>query len=177
MDIPVYFAEADGSSSGLGAFNINLKAFVFQLITFVIVLLVIRRWVLPPVLKTLEDRRRTLEQSLTHAKETEEALAKAEIRAEEIIARARAAADEALAEAKRAAGGIIADAEAVASQRAALIIKETESNLSQEYAKLHKQLRGELAELVAEATKKIIDEKLSPQHDRSLIERAIRGLG
>ena len=78
LNIPTQFAEVSSSESGIGAFNINLKSFIFQLVTFVIVLLVFKRWVLPPLIKTLEDRRQTLEKSLTQAKETEEALARAE---------------------------------------------------------------------------------------------------
>ena len=67
LNVAPQFAQASDSASGIGAFNINLKSFVFQLITFVIVLLVFKRWVLPPLLKTLEDRRQTLERSLTQA--------------------------------------------------------------------------------------------------------------
>lgn len=173
--LPAKFAET--SQSGIGAFNINLKAFVFQLVTFLIVVLALKRWVLPPLQKTMEERRKTLEKSLVQAKETEEALARAETNAEEIIARARGAADEAIAEAKKTASGIIANAETAASARAALIVKEAEARLQQEQAKLRVELRGELAELVAVATEKIIQEKLNPQRDRSLIERALRSLG
>lgn len=166
------FADA----SGIGAFNLNVKAFLFQLITFVIVLLVFRRWVLPKIISTLDERRLTLEKSLTQAKQTEETLAKAEERSEEILAKARAQADEALAEAKKAGAGVIAGAEAAAAARATLIIKEAEARLQQERDKLRQELRKELAELVAVATEKIIDEKLDSQRDMSLIERAIRGV-
>ncbi len=169
------FAEA-ASPSGIGAFNINLKSFIFQLVTFVIVLLVFKRWVLPPILKTLEDRRQTLEKSLVHAKETEETLAKAQARAEDILAKARDQADETLAQAKKTAAQILAEAEAAAVQRTALIIKEAQGHLEQERAKLRQELRKELALLVAEATEKMIEEKLDAKRDMSLIERAIKAM-
>ena len=164
------------ASGGIGAFNINLKAFLFQLATFVIVLYVLKRWVLPKLISTMDERRVTLEKSLTQAKQTEETLAKAEQSAEAILASARAAADEALAEAKKAGAGVIADAETAAGNRAALIITEAESRLSEERDKLRQDLRKELAELVADATEKIINEKLDVKRDMSLIERAIRGV-
>jgi F-type H+-transporting ATPase subunit b len=171
-----FAAETSGSSSGIGAFNLNLKAFIFQLVTFLIVLMVLRRWVFPKLTATLEARRQTLEESLIQAKKTEETLAKAEASAGEIIAKARAAADQALADAKKAAAGIIADGETAASQRAALIIKEAENRLADEREKLRQELRKELANLVADATEKIVEEKLDPQRDRSLIERVIKGV-
>ncbi len=169
-------AAAQSSSSGIGAFNLNLKEFVFQLITFVLVLWVLRRWALPVLIRTLDQRRETLEKSLEQAKQTEETLTKAEAQAMEILAKARQQADEALADAKQAASGLISDAETAAAQRAALIIKESETRLSEERQKLHQELRRELAGLVADATEKIIDEKLDAKRDMSIIERAIRGI-
>lgn len=173
LSIPTQFAEA----SGLGAFNINLKGLIFQLITFAIVLLVFKRWVLPPIIRTLEDRRETLEQSLTHAKETQEALDRAEIKAEEIIAGARAHADEALAEARKSAEGVIINAETAAAERAVLIIKEAEARLASERAKLREELKEELANLVADATEVILRQKLDGPSDRKLIEQALKEIG
>ncbi|MBX4199383.1 F0F1 ATP synthase subunit B [Candidatus Saccharibacteria bacterium] len=175
--LPTQFAaEATDSSGGLGAFNINLKDFIFQLITFLIVLAVLRKWVIPKIVETMDKRQQTLEQSLANAKATEEALAKAEVRAEEILGRARKEADEALAETKKAAAGVIADAEAAAAGRAAIIIKEAEARLNEEREKLRQELRQELAVLVADATQKVIEEKLDAKKDMSLIERAIKGI-
>ena len=170
------FADTTTSSNGIGAFNINLKAFIFQLITFLIVLLVFKRWILPPIMKTLEQRRRTLEQSLEQAKKTEETLAKAETRADVIIAHSRAQADKVIAEAKKAAAEAIAKGETAAAERAALIIKEAEARLESERKKLRQELRAELTDLVADATEKIISEKLDAKHDMDMIDRAIKEL-
>jgi F-type H+-transporting ATPase subunit b len=169
------FAQSD-SGSGLGAFQLNLKDFIIQLITFVLVFLILRKWVVPKIVATMDNRQRTLEQSLENAKATEEALAKAEAKAEEILSKARALADEALAEAKQAATGRIAEAENKAAERAELIIKEAETRLGEEREKLRQELRSELADLVADATERIIDEKVDAKRDMSLIERAIKGV-
>jgi F-type H+-transporting ATPase subunit b len=155
---------AESSSSGLGAFQLNLKDFIIQLVTFVLVFLILRKWVIPKLAETVESRRQAVEQSLANAKATEEALAKA-----------RRQADDAIAEAKQAAAGAIADAEAAAAERASHIIKEAEVRLGEEREKLRQELRQELTTLVADATEKIIDEKLDAKRDMSLIERAIRG--
>ncbi len=170
------FGQADNSGSGLGAFQLNLKDFIIQLVTFLLVFLILRKWVVPKIVATMDSRRQTLEQSLVNARATEEALAKAEAGAEEILSKARAQADEALAEAKDAAAGIVANAETAAGQRAELIVKEAESRLGEEREKLRSELRGELADLVADATEKIIHEKLDQKRDMSLIERAIKGI-
>jgi F-type H+-transporting ATPase subunit b len=77
------------TQSGIGAFNINLKSFIFQLVTFVLVLWILRKWAFPKIIETIEARRETLEKSLVQAKQTQEALARAEVRADEIIAKGR----------------------------------------------------------------------------------------
>jgi F-type H+-transporting ATPase subunit b len=174
--LPIQFAQAESGGSGLGAFNINLKGFIFQLITFVLVLLILRRWVVPKLVETIDKRQQTLEESLKNARATEEALTKAEARAEEILTKARVQADEALAEAKKAGVEAVTKAESAAAQRAELIIKEAESRLDEERQKLRTELRSELADLVADATEKIIHEKLDQKRDMSLIERAIKGI-
>jgi F-type H+-transporting ATPase subunit b len=174
--LPIQFADTSDASGGLGAFNINLKDFIFQLITFVLVLAVLRKWVVPKIVETMDKRQQALEKSLLDAKATEQALARAETKAEEILGKARAQADEAIAEAKKAAAGVVANAETAAAERANLIIKEAESRLAQEREKLRAELRRELADLVADATEKIIHEKLDAKQDVSLIDRAIRGL-
>lgn len=171
-----HFAETSSSSSGLGAFHVNLKSFIFQLITFVIVLLIFRRWILPPITKTLENRQNSLEKSLADAKATEEALAKAEARAEEILSRARQHADGALAEGKKAAEEVIAKAEIAGGQRATQIVADAEEHLKLERNKLRSELKAELADLVADATEKLIQEKLDEPRDRRLIERIVGGI-
>ena len=164
---------AESSSSGISSLGINLKAFIFQLLTFLIVMLILGKFVYPKLVATLEARRRTLEEGLAQAKASEEALAKAEERAEEILAKARATADTSIAEAKQTAETVIASAEDAAAERAKLIVQEAEAHLEQERAKLREQLRGELADLVATATEKIVREKLTSEKDKSLIKRAV----
>lgn len=167
---------AASSSGGISSLGINLKAFIFQLITFVIVLLILRRWVFPKLVATLEARRKTLEESLVQAKHTEEALRAAEIKAGEILKAARAQADTALAEAGSRAEKLIAKAEAAASERSARIISEAEVRLEQEHQQLHEELKAELAELVAIATEKVLRKKINEHEDRALIEQSLKEL-
>ena len=172
----IQFAEANNSASGIGAFNINLKSFIFQLITFVIVLLVFKRWILPPIIKTLEERRKVVEDSLLKAKQTEEKLAEAEAQAEKIILSAREQADEALAEARVSAKEGLAKAESAAGEQAARIIKDAQEHLAQERNKLRAQLKGELADLVVLTTEKVLRKKLDAHEDARLVEQSIREL-
>ncbi|MBI2285724.1 F0F1 ATP synthase subunit B [Candidatus Saccharibacteria bacterium] len=162
------------SSSGIGAFNINLKSFLFQLATFVIVLLVLRRWVFPKLTATIEARRKTLEESLVKAKDTEEALVRAEEKAGQIISAAREQADRALVDAASQAKDIIAKSETAADAQAKRLIDEAKEHLDHEHLKLQEQLRGELADLVIMTTEKVLRQKVNESEDRRLVENALK---
>lgn len=174
--IAAHFASTDTPASGLGAFNLNMKSFLFQLATFVIVLLVLRRWVFPKITATLEARRKTLEESLVKAKETEEALTRAEAKSSQIIAQARDQADQALADANNQAKDIIAKAEATADAQAKRLIEEASQRLGQEHLKLQEQLRNELTDLVITTTEKVLQQKVDQVEDRRLIEGQVKEL-
>jgi len=175
--LPATQFAAESSSGGISSLGVNLKSFIFQLITFLIVLLILQRWVFPKLVATLEERRKALEESLDQARLTEETLQKAEAKAGEILQAARAQADAALAEAHTKAEEIISKGEAAASERGARIIAEAEERLGQERERLHSELRGELAELVAVATEKVLRQKLNEREDRKLIEQSLKELG
>ena len=167
---------ADSSSSGLGAFNLNIKGFIIQLALFFIVLWVFKRWVLPPIVRTLETRRKTLEDSLANAQKTEEILRQTEAKVAEALQKARAEADQAIAEAQTEAKRIIAVAEAQGDEAAERIRKEAKTFLQEHEQILRKELKDELVALVIQTTAKVIEQKLTPEEDMRLIQDAIKVL-
>ncbi|MBX4201424.1 F0F1 ATP synthase subunit B [Candidatus Saccharibacteria bacterium] len=167
----------ESSSGGISSLGLNLKAFIFQLITFLIVLLILKKFVWPKIVTTLEERRKTLEQSLADAKATEESLQQANVKSAEILQAARVQADAALAEASTRAEDIIAKGEAAAGERVARVIKEAEERLEQDRQKLHDELKAELAGLVAAATEKVLQKKINEREDRALIEQSLKEIG
>lgn len=167
------FASDSGGISSLG---INLKSFLFQLVTFIVVLLILRRWVFPKLVATLEERRKTLEESLTQARLTQEALEKAEEKSSEILHKARQQADAALADAADAAKEVVAKAETAATEQAGRVLKEAEAQINQERNKLREELKGELADLVVLTTEKVLRAKLNNSEDARLVEQSIKEL-
>ena len=175
MRFNLQFAEG-ASSGGISSLGINLKSFIFQLITFVIVLLILRRWVFPKLVATLEARRKTLEESLAHAKQIEETLVSAEANASHLLHQAREQADEALRDAKSQARELVAKSEESAREQAERILEETKAQIIQEHNKLREELKTELTALVAEASEKVLRAKLTTKEDQKLIEQSIKEL-
>ena len=165
---------AESAGSGIGAFGVNIKSLLFQFITFVLVVMILRRFVFPKLIATLEKRREALEESLAAAKKAQESLVGAEAKVEELIKSAREDADEAIADAGRKAQEVIASAEKVGAEKAARIITEAEQHLGIEREKLRSELRNELAALVTKATEKVLHTKIDSNADTALISSAVK---
>lgn len=160
-------------TGGLSALGLNVQSFLFQLITFVIVLVILRQFVFKRLVKTLEDRRTTLEASLTQAAETEDKLKKTEEKIAGMLAEARGQADEVVAASHKEALKMVEDAETKANKRAEQIVADAKTQMDGEVRKAREALKAETAHLVALATERIIGEKLDPKKDEALITAAL----
>jgi F-type H+-transporting ATPase subunit b len=171
-----YLAEAaPASSGGLSALGLNWQSFLFQLITFVIVLVLLRKFVYKKLIKTLEDRRQTVEDSLEQAAETAKKLQDAEKTIAGMLADARKQADEVVSASHKEATQMLADAETKAARRAEHIVEEAKAHMDIELQKARTSLKQETALLVAYATENIVKEKLDPAKDERLISDALKG--
>lgn len=166
------FAE-EAAPSGIGALGLNVKYFLFQLISFVIILLILRRWVFPKLVATLEDRRLAVEQSLNQAKETEAAMRKAEKQVAAILHEAQTQASDIVDSAKKEATKTIEAAEGKAIKQAEHIISEAKAQMNSELSKARVALKQETTKLVALATEQIVQEKVDSAKNSQLISKAI----
>lgn len=164
-------AEAPG---GIAALGLNVQAFLFQLITFVIVFVILRQFVFKKLVKTLDDRRDAVEKSIKHAAETEEKLKKAEETIAGMLADGRKQADEVLAAAHKEAAHMVEEAETKAVKRAEHIVAEAKNSMDVEVAKAREALKAETVQLVAAATEQIVQQKLDPAKDAALIQAALK---
>ncbi len=173
--IPVthFAAEVEHSAGGLSALGLNVQAFLFQLISFVIVLVILRTFVFGKLVATLEARRKAVEDSLQHAAETEAKMKSAEQNIAKMLVQARADADEVVAVSHKEAAQMLQAAEDKAAKRAEHIVTEAKAQMDIELDKARDSLKAETAQLVALAAGKVLGEKLDAQKDEKLIAAAL----
>lgn len=174
MIVPIAQFAAEEAPSGIAALGFNVPAFLFQLLSFVIVLLILRKFAFGKLVATLEARRKTVEDSIKQAAETEVKLKKAEQTIAGMLAEARTQADAVVAVSHKEASQMLQDAENKAAKRAEHIVTEAKSQMDIEIGKARDALKDETAKLVALATERIIGEKLNANQDSSLINSAIK---
>ncbi len=168
------FAETT-EPSGIGALGVDGKAFIIQLITFVLAFLVLKKWAFKPIIKMLDERRQVIESGVTLGEEMKKERAEFEDQVADQLAKARKEADGIVVSAQENGRELVREAEDKAKTKADGIITEAKGRIDQETARARKGLQKEMVALVSEATEAIIGEKVDAKKDASLIDKALKG--
>lgn len=162
------------STSGLGSLGLDGKAFIIQLVTFVLAFWVLKRWAFGPIASIMEKRRKTIEEGVELGEQMKKDKAALDAKVAQELAKARTEADGIIAEANETSRGIVRDAEDKASEKAAGILKAADERIAQDTKRARKELEGELVGLISDATEAIIGEKVDAKKDAQLIDRALK---
>ena len=164
---------AASNPSLLSALGLNWQLFIEQGLAFVILVWVLKKFVYPTLIKSIDERRNQIEAGLEEAKQSQEALEKAEAKVEKLLAEARKEADEIIARSHQETLAMVADAEGKAKTRAEQIVKDAHTQLDADITKARTMLKDETIKLVAFATEHVIGEKLDERKDAGLIKAAL----
>ncbi len=175
LDIFTRFGAEEAEAEGIAALGLDGQAFLIQLISFLLVFYVLKRFVFAKVVKLLEDRRETIEEGM---RLTTEMVAERDKLEKEVAAShtaARKEANEILARTHEQASVMIKDAEETAQAKADKIVADAKARIHEETVKARRKLEQEMVDLVIDATEKVSGEKLDAKKDAALIGRALKG--
>jgi F-type H+-transporting ATPase subunit b len=160
----------------LEALGINLGFLIAFTINFLIVVVVLRKWVYIPILDALEKRRVTIARGLEDARVAAEARENAEKEAASIISDAQAKAGQIVREANERAEAVArevrAEAEAEAEREREVAVNE----IQQERERILTDLRGQVAALAMAVAQKMIGESLDERRQHALINEFFSGI-
>ena len=160
-------------AGGIGALGLDWKAIIIQGFTFLVFLLIVKKFALSKIVKVLEDRRKTIEGSLDKAEELTKQNTEAEKRVNALLHDARKEAETIIGKSHEEAGSIIMEAQGVASKRAEKIIADGLVQIDQQVVKAQEQLKKDTLELVAQATSALLGEKVDVKKHEILIAKAL----
>ncbi len=164
------------SVSGLGALGVSLKEFLIQLITFLLALFVLKKWAFSPIIKILGERRKVIEDGVKLGEKLRSDKAKVEEDIEAALHDARRKADQIIADAGQTARQLITEAETDAKKKSDIILHEAKQKTLQDIETARRRLESDIANLVAQATGAVLDEKVNAETDAGLIERALNSV-
>jgi len=156
-----------------GVIDINGTVIV-ELITFLVMLAVLARYVYPEVVKIAEARQRAVAEQL---KQAEAARAEAEEKlkqAEEKLTEARHTAMTVIEGANKSGEQLRQELKTKAEEDSKRILEGARKEIEAERDQAVRTVRGEVASLVVAATEKVIGVTLDQQKHRELIDKAIQ---
>jgi F-type H+-transporting ATPase subunit b len=162
------------ASGGIASLGIDVKALILQILTFVIVFLLLKKFAFGKIVDTLETRRKTIDDGVHLGQELASEKAKLQDEIAKIIADARKEADNIITAGHSEASQVIKDAEDQATARIEAMLAEARGRIDDDLNRARAGLKKEMLELISEATEVIIDEKLDPAKDAKLISRALK---
>lgn len=160
----------------MDALGINLGYLLVQVFNFLILFVVLRKWVFVPIVNLLERRRATVEQGLQDAREAAEARANAEKEAEAILDKARQEAAKVVREASERAGVTAIDIKNEAERQSMHIREVAKQESDQAKVQALRDLRGQVAALAIAAAQKVVGEALDEKRQRALIDDFFSGV-
>lgn len=169
-----FAAEDSEEASGFAALGFDAKAFLIQLVTFLIIFYLLRRFVFARIVDLLEKRRKTIEAGVTLSAKMKREKEEFDKLIAQQRADARREADKILADTHAQAGQIIKAAEDSAQEKAEYILAESRQKIDDETARAKRNLEKEMVELVIQATEAVTKQKLDAEKDNELIADALK---
>jgi F-type H+-transporting ATPase subunit b len=158
----------------LSQFGVNPLAFLSQLVSFAIVFLILWRWGLPVIIRTLEKRQAVIREGIENAEKARHDLAEATARAEQVLQEARMQAQETIAQATRVAEREANRIQEEAHARAAQIEQQQVARIQQEAARARAELSRLVVNLSISAAGKVISKSVDSSDNRRLVEEFVQ---
>ena len=150
--------------------NINLTL-IGQAISFAIFVWFCLRFIWPPVIRALEERRARIADGLAEADAAKAERERASTEAERIRAEAREAAAQALAAAERRAGEIVAEAREAAAAEGERIRAQGRQEVAQQADAARERLRGEVAGLALAGAEAVLGREVDAAAHAAALDR------
>jgi F-type H+-transporting ATPase subunit b len=157
-------------------FGWNLRLFLSQVISFVLVAILLRRFAYQPILNVLHERRDRIAESLRNAEKIKQQLAEAEKHHADILAKAHAEAQKMIDEARESSAHLADRKLQEAIVAAEQIMAKAREASALEHERTMAELKRQVGRLVVETTAKVTGKVLTSEDQRRLQEEAARQL-
>jgi F-type H+-transporting ATPase subunit b len=150
--------------------NIN-ATLLGQTLAFVFFVWFTMRYVWPPIMKALDERKAKIAEGLAAAERGKHEQELAQERAKEVIHEAKQQATEILSQAQKRAGEIVDEAKDNAHQEGERLITAANAEIEQEANRAREHLREQLGVLVVQGVEKILEKEINAQSHQAIIDK------
>jgi len=158
----------------LQTFGLNPYLTIAQILNFLILLYILKRYLYPPLFKVFKKREELVKESIEKAEQSEKALEKAKEQEKEIIKKARLTGDDIIKEAKEQSDEIIKQAEISAKDRADKMINDAKGQITLETAQAQEELNKYVLRLSMDMLKRTLSNVFTEKEQSEIIDKAMK---
>lgn len=136
---------------------------VWQTLGFLILLFLLTKFAWKPVMKSIGERERSIEEALDSAEKAKQEMARLTSENEQLLIQARAERDEILKEAKELKDQIVADAKASAEAEGAKMIEKARVEINHQKSMALAEVKNEVATLALDIARKVLQKNFQDQ--------------
>jgi F-type H+-transporting ATPase subunit b len=151
--------------------DLSLGTLIGQAGTFLVFIWVTMKFVWPPLVQAMEERRQKIAEGLAQSEEAEQALDRARSEAEDIIREARKKAGEILEQASQRSNQIIDTAKQDALSERDRQVVAAEADIRQATNQAREALRERLAELAVSGAGRVIEKEIDAGKHRDMLDK------
>ena len=149
---------------------------LWTIITFVILAFLLRKFAWGPLLTTLEERERTIRESLEQAQKARAEAEEASRRHQEMLAQGRREVAALIEQGKRESEIVRAEILAQARKEAQDLVEQGKKQVQYEQKQAMEDLRRQVADLAIRAAERLISRSLDDSKQRELVDGYVRDL-
>lgn len=158
----------------LQEFGVDKYLLAAQIINFLIIAYVLKRYAYKPILKLLEDRKKTIEQGYKQAEEAKVLLEQANEKETALLKSAQATAKKMQEEAKKQSEEILKKAEEDTRKRTQALLLEAKEIIAKESKDAEKRLESHITELSMAFLEKAVSGLFTPADQKAVMEKAAK---
>ncbi|MDQ6849473.1 MAG: F0F1 ATP synthase subunit B [Actinomycetota bacterium] len=158
-------------------FLIPNATFIAEIVAFLIVVVIIAKYIYPYIQKPLRERQEIIKQQIEDAEKAREKLAEAESAYQRALVEARTEAAQIRENARAEAQRTVEELRQQAQEESARIVARGDEQLARQRGAVVRELRAEIGTLAVELSEKIVDQRLADDTQvRATVDAFIAGL-
>jgi F-type H+-transporting ATPase subunit b len=129
------------------------------------------KYIWPPIMLALDERRQKIADGLSAAEKGQQALEEAQSKFEETVHESREQAAEIVQHAERRARTIIEEARTDAVAESERLIAQARAEIAQEAARARDALRGDVAAIALSGARQLLEREVDPSKHQQLLDK------
>src|SRR4030042_1178134 len=158
---------------GISELGISLPTLITQVVTFILLLVVLRFVAYKPIMRMLDERSRRVKESMEQAEAVKAQSARAEEELKKQLEQASREGQDRIARAVKAGEDVKQKATEDAKKEAETLITRARAEIQHERDDAISEVRREFAELTVLAAGKVIEKSLDKEEHRELIDKVL----